>query len=442
MIIRKSSYELSNSQIKTPINIIRTHWEITHKYRSQFDTVLDLGAGDGRYSNEGIYKKYEGIEIDESCNFIERPQNALIHFQCAFEHHKRNYSLCIGNPPYVRHHNLDQEWRDMITQNLSEKINITINRNANLYIYFILLGLLHTSENGLVSLLVPYEWASRPSASWLRKYIDNNSWHVDIYRFKANIFEDVMTTASISVIDKNKPDGLWNYFEIDSDGNTIKKPEVTTTSYKLIPFENRGEIWAMRGMSPGTQKVFTLTEGERIHAGLSKDDVLPCVTSLRNIPYNVNKLSVNNFNKYFVEKGVKCWLIKSHDYLSERVKKYLDNVPEEKRATWTCKTRNPWYKFSLHPCPKIISASAFINHGPKIVINEAGVYPLGSVCGIYYENNDKSINELVKYLKELDFEKQVVAHSDNLKKIEIRQFNSVLNKFTLRYGNVRPKRSC
>lgn len=428
---QKTAYELTRSQVATPLEIVKLFWQITNLYRSNFDSILDLGAGDGRFALGGNYRTYEGIEIDRTSQPIyDLPKNAKIRYGCAFDYEGRDSSACIGNPPYVRHHDLDELWRDSVAKWIRSKTNIVINRKCNLYIYFLFLALIRSRKDGLVSVLVPYEWISRPSASPLRKYISSNRWHVDIYRLSQQIFNGVLTTASISVIDKKGYDGKWRYFDLSLDESLSELKEPTGSNERILPYENRGEeLWAMRGMSPGTQKVFTLSEGERIHAGLKYIDVLPCVTSLREVPKSLTRLTYKSFHKRFIESGAKCWLIKSHsEKLSHRLQAYLNAVPKTIRDTWTCNSRDIWYKFSLSNSPNLLVSSGFTSFGPKILVNSMKAYAIGSVCGIY-GNNKHRWTHLRNYLSEIDFEKRIVPHANSLKKLEIRQLNAVLNRY-------------
>ena len=238
-----------------------------------------------------------------------------------------------------------------------------------------------------------------------------------------------MTTASISVIDKGKKDGHWAYHEIEKDGTIAKLGQLTGSNYKILPYENRGKVWAMRGMSPGTQKVFTLTEGNRIHMGLSHDDVVPCVTSLRETPRTLKRLNRSAFRKHFIDAGVKCWLIRSNtDNLSSRLRAYLDNVPEDLRDTWTCTSRDLWYRYSLSDPPGLLVSMGFTSFGPKIIVNSIKAHAVGSVCGVYAQHNI-AWSRLRAYLTAIDFEKRIVSHAKVLKKVEIRQFNAVLNEY-------------
>ena len=425
-----SASEIARSQVATPKEVIRLFWKITHNYRSHFSNVLDIGAGDGRFAIGGKYDSYEGVEIDAGKRPIsDLPRTATILYKCAFEHQNEGYAACVGNPPYVRHHYIEKTWRESVVNRLTKETEFKINRNCNLYVYFLFLALQKTRSDGLVSVLVPYEWVSRPSADPLRKYINLNRWHVDTYKFVDPIFNGVLTTACISIIDKRKRDGQWYYYQIDRQRNVSRLNKMTGSNQDILPYDARGQLWAMRGMSPGTQKVFTLTEGERIHAGLNHDDVLPCVTSLREVPSSLSHLTDSAFRKRFIEGGLKCWLIRSHmATISVHLQAYLDSVPAALRDTWTCNSRDLWYRYSLSEAPKLLVSTGFVSFGPKVLVNTVKAHAVGSVCGVY-SNIKHDWSRLRSYLINIDFEKRVVPHAKHLKKVEIRQLNSVLNSF-------------
>jgi len=431
MTTPKTAYELVKSQVDTPTEIVGVFWRITQEYRTRFATVLDFGAGDCRFAKHGRYARYEGIEIDATkLPGSGLPATVIIRHGCAFEDPHSGYSACIGNPPYVRHHNLHEGWRNAIAIRLTKETGQRINRKCNLYVYFLFLALLKAKYDGLVSMLVPYEWVSRPSAKPLRDFISANQWHVDIYRFTEPIFDGVLTTASISIIDKRNRDGKWQYHQVSKNGKTARLASMTGSGEGMLAYDKRGPLWAMRGMSPGTQKVFTLTEGERIHAGLHHEDVLPCITSLRDLPRDLTNLMPDVFHKRFVETGARCWLIKSHaDPMSPRLRAYLDSVPASKRDTWTCSSRNLWYRYKLFPAPGLLIGTGFTEFGPKVLINSIQAHAVGSVCGLYADVK-LSWKDLRNYLATIDFEKRVVSHAKILKKIEIRQFNAVLNAYS------------
>lgn len=430
---RKTNYELSRSQVETPSDVVKLFWSLFGRYRTRVSSVLDVGAGDARFAIGGKYKSYLGIEIDNSRSAVSNlPKNAELKYQCAFDNKDEGFSACIGNPPYVRHHDLDPIWRDKISDSISSESDVALNRKCNLYIYFMFLSLFKTSRNGICAFIVPFEWLSRPSAAPLRDFIKKNDWKVDAYRFESKIFEGVDTTASISIIDKRDKSGMWSFFSVDDQGNSNSASQVTGSRRRVIEYQDRGAIWAMRGMSPGTQKVFTLSEGERIHAGLRKSDVYPCVTSLKFLPQNISTLTSKVFEKRFIDAGQKCWLVKCDtDPLTSRVSDYLNHVPEELRDTATCNNRDVWYKFSRSRTPEILVSSGFVGSSPKTVINSIGASAIGAVHGVYDVPNGK-LRPLQSYLATTKFADRIVSHSGRLRKLEVKQLNAILKEFLLK----------
>jgi len=430
---RKSAYELSQSQVSTPTKVVSLFWRLAKKRRNNLGTVLDLGAGDGRFARKANFRQYVGVEIDRSkSRDIVLPENARLINNCAFKHRAKDYDGCIGNPPYVRHHDIESPWKETTVSRLERDLGIAMNKHCNLYVYFFCLGLAKTHAKGLVALVIPYEWVSRPSAACLREYIRKQRWDVLVYRFQQPIFKGVLTTASVSIVDKNSRNGRWRYFDITPDFRVKKRIGVSDSEGGVLEYSDRGPVWALRGLSPGSQRIFTLTEGERLHFGLGKRDVMPCVTTLKNVPRSLKMLTKASFKKHYVDAGNRCWLIKSLSKTrSASLDAYLCSVPESARDNYTCREQTPWFNYAPHPVPQMLFGSGFTKFGPKVLTNSVGAVAVGSVWGIHSQMPIPQ-RRLQRHLLKIDFEKRVVAHARTLKKIEVKQLNTVLKKFAKR----------
>ena len=429
----RTAYELSKSQVATPEQVISLFWRLTRQYRQRLPSVLDMGAGDCRFATGGNFDRYVGVEIDRQRATAARlpngGQNQVLR-GCVFRHNGNGYAACIGNPPYVRHHDIESPWKEQTIARLERELDISLNKHSNLYLYFFCLGLIKSCADGLLALVIPYEWVSRPSFKAVRDYIRSQRWSVAVYRFQMPVFDGVLTTASISIVDKRSRSGEWKYFDITRDYQVIPRRGITGYRHPVLTYATRGSVWALRGLSPGSQKVFTLTEGERIRAGLKKRDVVPCVTTLRNVPASLRVLTRAAFHKHFVQAGEKCWLIRSNEArLSMELNTYLGSVPATKRQTATCKKQTPWYNYKGHPIPQLLFSSGFTKYGPKVLINSVGAHAAGSVYGIHCKKK-LPVRRLQGYLLKLDFEKRVVGHAGVLKKVEVKQLNAVLNAFS------------
>ena len=423
---------LQDCQVETPLPVVDLTWSMALKLRNgkTFDSVIDLGAGDARFSRRHqAYLSYVGIEIDPTkVATQDLPSNAQVILADAMKWEPTGFDLCIGNPPYIRHHRLNPDWRNEVLGRIYSASGAKLKKTANLFVIFLAQALLKTKPDGLVVQVIPFEWVTRPSASELRKYIGENKWDVTVYRFNEDIFPTVLTTASITIIDKSKTSGSWTFLEIGADGITKNLKQPSGSNTRVLGYGNRAaSSYALRGLSPGGQELFILTEEERLHFGLQKKrDVVSCITSLRPLPIEVKTLDAAAFKTHYIDAGQRCWLIRSDkDTISDQLGGYLASVGDRWQKYSTCTLRGTWYKYKIHPTPQILASSGFVGKTPKIAVNSIKAVAAGSVYALFCNDPDQVIplsQKLVKY----DFSKRIVSHSNNLKKVEVRQFNTVL----------------
>lgn len=429
------SLYLSRCQIDTPRDLVATTWQLIHEKKEEIGTVIDFGAGDARFARGGRYCSYVGYEIDESRLPSEPlPQNASVSHSCAFSAPVGNADLCIGNPPFVRNQDLPEGWRSQVAERLTARTGLKLSGLANAWQYFFLLSLVSTHEEGLCALVVPYEWVSRPSVEALRTYIRDQGWGVDVHRLSDHSFDTVLTTASITIIDKSRKDGLWRFFEMSEDGQSRPISSTSGSEEGHLAYSRRtrvsGTPRATRGLSPGTQKVFVLTEPERARLGLKPDrDVVRCVTSLKHLPAGHRTLDAAAFDRFYRSAGVRCWLINpiSAD-MDGPLKAYLDTVDPAHYATATCLERPIWWKFKMPEIPAAFVATCFKNDAPKSVLNSVGAFAVGGVAGIHGVENTWA-GDFIEALAGLQLKGRIVAHANKLMKIEIGQLNTLLAEF-------------
>ena len=426
------SLYLDRCQVDTPRHLVEATWAHVAEARQSVENVVDFGAGDGRFADFGRYGTYTGYEIDlDRCEGATLPPNAKLINKCAFSDVIDSADLCIGNPPFVRNQDLPSGWREHAAEVLKRRAGIAISGLANAWQYFFLLSLISTSKTGLVALVVPFEGVSRPSVNILRQYIKDSGWGVRVYRLVDETFESVLTTSSITIVDKRDQSGRWSFFSETADGSfeelaTPSGCDTGVARYLRRAEHSPGSPRATRGLSPGTQKVLTLTEGERVRLGLKADrDVVPCVTSLRTVPDHLRVLDRVAFQRYFRDAGRKCWLIQTDVEPSEQLAAYLASVPPEMRATKTCLEREEWWRFTFPDAPQVIVSQSFRGGFPKCVENSVKARAVGGIAGVNGLASDQ-VNQLTERLGGIDISDRVVAHSNGLRKIEINQLNGLM----------------
>lgn len=421
----------------SPQDLVEATWVHVRSLRSSIDKVVDFGAGDGRFSKGGEYAHYVGYEIDtERFQDLDLPPSAELVSDCAFNTDITDADLCIGNPPFVRNQDLPAGWRQRASELLFKRTGIELSGLSNAWQYFFLLSLASTKPDGLCALVIPYEWVSRPSARILRQYIQSNKWNVDVYRLIDATFSSVLTTSSITIVDKSAKEGAWRYFEEREDGAFEQIPSASGSKDGVIQYAKIGDLpkagpRVIRGLSPGTQKVLTLTEGERSRLGLERDvDVVPCITTLRHLPSGVTELNEHTFKRYYREANQKCWLIRTDVELSKNLSAYLESVPSEMYQTATCLERETWWKFKMPKPPNALLAMSFRGKFPKVAKNALDARAVGGVYGAYNLTPSQA-DFLVEGLGGMDLRGRVVTHSNGMRKVEINQINYLLNE-TLR----------
>lgn len=423
---------LGRCQHDTPDEVVRRVWEFIGKHRTRISKVVDFGAGDGRFALGGKYDRYIGYEIDpDRTNTEPLPTGATIWHSCAFSSTITDACLSVGNPPFVRNQDLPRGWRKKAADVIAARTGAKVSGLANAWQYFAFLALASTKGDGLVALLMPYEWVSRPSAKALRDFVIANKWNADVYRLRDETFDHVLTTASITVIDKRARECKWRYFEEASDGAFREVTSPTGATLRVIDYSRRrrdSEVFARRGLSPGTQKLLILTERERKENGLKVGtDVVRCVTSLRSIGADCQTLTERVFNADVMKRGAKCWLIRTDGEPSKRLREYLNGTPKASRRTSTCQARKEWWRFTMPNPPSILVATGFSGARPKAVRNAVGAIAVGSVSGVF-GLGDEAAKEMVRALHVSRFHSRIVAHANGLRKVEVGQLETFLHR--------------
>lgn len=423
---------LSRCQVDTPAPIVRLVWDLVNRARPDAGAVVDFGCGDARFATGGLYASYTGFEIDPK----RAPPKALgldVRVACAFaaSNTRGKFATCVGNPPYVRHHDLGADWLARAEGRLEQIEGYSADGRSNAYVYFMWLALDCVAPEGLVALVVPYEWVSRPASAKLRRFIEAKGWRVDVYYLPDAGFERVLTTACITVIDKSpEAGGGWHFHEMSADGSEVRqRAQITRTSHRRLAYERAdSNTHAMRGLSPGGQDDFVLTEELRIrHRLVVGRDLVPAVTSFRHLTTSQATLTERLFREEFVNSGKRCWLIQPQGEPHALLEGYLTRIPRATRENYTCTARKLWWKFEVPEAADLLYASGFKGRAPKMLRNEVGAVHVGAIHGVYCRPKSQT-SALQARLVAFDFASKVVPLSNGFLKIEVNQMNAVLNQ--------------
>ncbi len=166
--------------------------------------ILEPACGKGiflKLLKEKGYQNIVGYEIDKT---LEPITDAKIFFKSfVSEKIDERYDLIIGNPPYIRWKNLDQELKDELDKN--ELWQRYFNSLCDYLCIFILKSVELLKDNGELIFITPEYWINTKHAEILRNYLVENGYFTDIIHFNETpIFDKVASSILIFKFVKSK----------------------------------------------------------------------------------------------------------------------------------------------------------------------------------------------------------------------------------------------
>ena len=217
-------------------------------------SILEPSSGEGVFldvlKNKG-YKNITAYEIDKS--IIKNNEN-VINESFISANIKKGFDLIIGNPPYIRWKNLEQELKDELSNN--ELWSKYCNSLCDYSSIFIIKAIELLNENGQLIFITPEYWLNTTHSITLRNYMLDHGYFEEIYHFNETpIFEKATVSTIIfkfikSSKKQNKKIKIAKYFKnkklnediLENLKNSI--PQSDTEYIELDKFE-KDENWIL-----------------------------------------------------------------------------------------------------------------------------------------------------------------------------------------------------
>ena len=163
------------------------------------------------FFNEDAYRVL-GFEIDPHYFNPTKEfwKDTPIEIRCAdflAEQPDGQFDMLVANPPYVRHHHIDNNTKVRLQNDVQRTTGIRISGLAGLYCYFMLLSSGWLRDGGLSCWLVPSEFMDVNYGVAVKQYLMQNVQLLRIHRFKADDlqFADALVSSCIVVFRNSRP---------------------------------------------------------------------------------------------------------------------------------------------------------------------------------------------------------------------------------------------
>ncbi len=365
----------------------------------------------------------------ENLGFLNQNQNCVYNLDFLVENNFSKFDCIVGNPPYIRHENLDSKYKSFLKKNYS-----TFKYRADLYIPFYEESLDLLRDKGKLSFICSNRWLYNQYGQLLREKIATKFHLIKLINIeKTSPFdEEVIGYPCITTIAKSKGDKTL-YFETNAKKvslnalsftkvlsptcsswqNLFLDYDINHSSLKPIIDQNF-EIGI--GVATGADKVFIKKESEL--NGIERSRVIPVIKSNSLKGENIIWDNSCLLNPYV--NGNLCNL-SEYPYLEEY---FTENKEILKKRHIAKKNPNNWYK-------TIDKVKNDLLHKPKLLlpdlagskylfIDNGNFYPHHNVYYITNHNLDRL--KILASILMSDFVK------DQLSKIGIRM-NDGLPRF-------------
>ena len=305
----------------------------------------------------------------------------------------------VGNPPYVRHHQIEPEWKEWLTRNAAAR-GLPASGLAGLHVHFLLATAMHARRGDIGAFVTSAEWLDVNYGRLPRSLVATRLGGVSIHMVdpRTTPFAEVATTAAVTC------------FEVGSAAASIRIERVAGTSDLGVldggqPFNRRllrdaprwsallngsarppegyvelGELCRVhRGAVTGANSTWITDAGER---ALPAEVLFPCVTRAKEL-FEARGGTLSDATALRVVVDLPADLDTFDAADRRRVGRFLQAAERQGvRSGYIARNRNPWWSVGLR-APAPILATYMARRPPAFVRNLAAARNVNIAHGIY-----------------------------------------------------------
>jgi len=388
-------------------------------------SILDPAVGNGVFLKNVHAESCYGYDIDpEIISFFKNDINYPVKIKDYLVNDwDLKYDAVICNPPYNKFQTLDN--RDVIYEGFKKNMDIDVARFSNQYALFLLKSIHQLNENGRLAYIVPTEFMNTNYGENIKKYLLDMKCLYAVINFDSNleVFENVLTTSSIILIEKRNHDKVKfvnirdnatlkniEHLDLNDDSLCISK-YYTELSYSekwqkyfthqeikeytnLIPFKKIAQV--KRGIATGDNDYFVFNRKKIEEYNLPVESFKLVIS--RSVDAKGYYFDDTTFQQ-LENLGKSVYLFDGTLVLSPEVENYIKlGEDKEVHKKYLTSHRTPWFSSEMKDVAPLW-ISVFSREKIKVIRNLTDVYNLTCFHGIFIrENYNNYVDLLFSYL--------------------------------------------
>lgn len=455
-MLRSSEERRGSGATYTPGPIVQTMVDWAAKMHTP-DRIVDPGIGSARFlmAAGATFPKAElvGVDIDPLATLLARANLAvtgladrarvILGDYRRFTDQVDGRTLYIGNPPYVRHHQIPPKWKDWLF-NEADKLGLAASKLAGLHVYFFLATARYAKPGDFGAFITAAEWLDVNYGSLVRSLVLNQlgGQGITVIEPTAQPFPDAATTAAITTFEiASKPTSVF-FRRIDSLRNLDGLNKGRRVHRDRLAAEPRWSFLTRASEKPPEGYV-ELGELCRVHRGqvTGANDVWIAGAHSIGLPDSVLYRTVTRAKEVFDAAGLldnpdklRCVidLPVDLDALDRSERRAVDSFLKIARMMgankgYVASHRKAWWSVGLRDAAPIIS-TYMARRPPAFVVNKADARHINVAHGLYPRDpmSEKAKKTLVQYMQVNISQRSGRTYAGGLTKFEPREMERLI----------------
>jgi len=347
-------------------------------------------------------------------------------------------TLYIGNPPYVRHHQITTKWKEWLSDE-ADKLGHKASQLAGLHVHFFLATARNAKAGDLGAFITAAEWLDVNYGSLVRSLVvgELGGSSVTVIEPTAQPFPDAASTAAITTFEIGSKLTSVFFQRVDSlrDLNGLNKGRKVHRDRLLT--EPRWSYLTRAAEKPPEGYV-ELGELCRVHRGqvTGANDVWIAGPHSDGLPDSVLYRTVTRAREVIAAEGIlhdaaslRCVIdipvdLDELDTTERRAIDRFLRIARDKGANkgYVASHRKAWWSVGLHPPAPIIS-TYMARRAPAFVLNKADARHINIAHGLYPRDpmTEKARISLVRFLQTNISQRSGRTYAGGLTKFEPRE---------------------